>query len=80
MIHELGEPTLPNIVEDVFANLTSVVDEAALEGYRKYAREELEKGVAPLRELTEKANAAMEEMHASDIVRNHLHHYHLIPS
>ena len=70
MIHELGEPTLPNIVEDVFANLTSVVDEAALEGYRKYAREELAKGVAPLMGLTEKAKTALEEMHVNDIVRS----------
>ena len=48
-----------------------MVDEAALEGYRKFAKEELEKGVVSLRGLTESACAALEEMHVREMVCYH---------
>ena len=68
MIHELEEPELPNYNEDVFTGLGSVVNEAALDGYRRYAREELEKGMIPLKKMTEEALTELDKMHVTDIV------------
>lgn len=69
IVHELEEPSIPAIKEDVFSGMISITVKNGVERYQEYVQIELAKGISEIEGLSDKARKRMADLKVEEIVR-----------